>query len=638
MVETIKAERSKIDRKNLDKLRELYPNKFVSPEEAFQHIYQGNRIFIGSACGRPQYLVRSLEEYVEENERRFQPKGLQIWTFGIRPNKQDKYNDLLQHNLFFIGTGTRDAVQRGLAKYTPVFLSEVPELFRQKLVPVDVAIIQTSYPDEFNCLSLGISVDIVRSALENASLVIAQLNKNMPRVHGETFIDAGTVDYLIPFDEPLLENKGSVPDYIAQRIGKYVARIIQDGDTIQVGYGSIPDAIIANLHSKKNLGVHTELISDGIVKLMKMGVVNNAKKDINRGKTVASFCMGAKETYDYLHDNSAIEFLPIDYTNNPLNIARIKNMTAINSALEVDLTGQANAESLDGSFFSGVGGHADFMRGSLMAPGGKTILAMQSTAKGGEVSRIVPFLKEGASVSLTRGDIHYLVTEYGIAYLFGKNIRERAMSLISVAHPKFRPWLIEEAKKLSLIYKDQAFTPGKKGEYPEDLETHRTTNTGLRIFLRPVKITDEPLIKEFFYSLSGTSVQKRFFSMRKDLPHERLQELFLRVNYAEEMVILAFLDQKKEYLVGIGQYALTSNKATAEVAIVVRDKYQNIGIGTEILSYLAVLANKSGLIGFTGESLPENRAILHLFEKIGFEVQKKREAGVYVFNVYFRRY
>ena len=222
-------------------------------------------------------------------------------------------------------------------------------------------------------------------------------------------------------------------------------------------------------------------------------------------------------------------------------------MTAINSALEVDLTGQANAESLDG-LFSAVSEDMLISCAVRLWLLGKTILAMQSTAKGGTVSRIVPFLKEGASVSLTRGDIHYLVTEYGIAYLFGKNIRERAMSLISVAHPKFRSWLIEEAKKLSLIYKDQAFTPGKKGEYPEDLETHRTTKTGLRIFLRPVKITDEPLIKEFFYSLSSTSVQKRFFSMRKDLPHESCRN-FLRVNYAEEMVILAFLI-RKEFLVG----------------------------------------------------------------------------------------
>ena len=280
-------------------------------------------------------------------------------------------------------------------------------------------------------------------------------------------------------------------DEIAEKIGKYVARIVQDGDTIQVGYGSIPNAILSHLKDKKHLGVHTELLTDGIVELMQAGVIDNSRKDLNRGKTVAAFCMGKRETYQYLHDNPAIEFRQVNYTNNPTVLARQRNMTAINSALEIDLTGQATAESIGEIFYSGIGGQADFMRGAILSPGGKTILAIQSTAEDGKVSRIVPFLKEGAGVTLSRGDIHYVVTEYGIAYLHGKNIRERAMDLIAIAHPKFRAGLIEEAKRRHLIYKDQAYITGGGGEYPEHLEAHRTTKSGFALFLRPVRMNDE---------------------------------------------------------------------------------------------------------------------------------------------------
>ena len=314
-------------------------------------------------------------------------------------------------------------------------------------MPVDVALIQTSPPDDHGYMSLGISVDITKSAVENASMVITQVNTNVPRVHGDTFIHIDDADFIILHDESLLEYEVKVPGEIAQRIGKYVARIIEDGNTIQVGYGSIPNAILSNLRNKKHLGVHTELLTDGIVELMKEGVIDNSKKVVNRGKTVATFCMGKKETYEYIHDNPGIEFRTIDYTNNPLVIAQQRNMVAINSALEVDLTGQATAESIGKTFYSGIGGSADFMRGAVLTPEGRTILALQSAAKSGEASRIVPFLREGEGVTLGRGDVHYVVTEYGMAYLHGKNIRERAMDLIGIAHPKFRPWLIEEAKK-----------------------------------------------------------------------------------------------------------------------------------------------------------------------------------------------
>ena len=514
---------SEKDRK-IEEMKTTYPEKFVSEEKVFNHISPGNKIFISTACGEPQYLVQSLIKYVETNPKAFfDAEVLHVWTLGIAPYTDEKFKHNFRYDSFFIGNITRTAVNQGMADYTPVFLSEVPGLFARGLVPVDVALIQTSLPDDHGFMSLGVSVDIVKAATERAAWVIAQINSNMPRVHGDGFIHIEDVDFIIPYDEPLLEYLSEADDEIAQRIGKYVARLVQDGDTIQVGYGSLPNAIISNLEGKKHLGVHSELLTDGIVQLMKKKVIDNTRKTVNRGKTVAAFCMGKKETYEYIHDNPSFEFRAIDYTNNPLVIAQHHHMTAINSALQIDLTGQATAESLGKLFYSGVGGQADFMRGALLAPHGKTILAIQSTAENGTVSRIVPFLSEGAGVTLHRGDVHYVVSEYGIAYLHGKNIRERAIELISIAHPKFRPWLIEEAKRNFLIYKDQAFIPGERGEYPEFLETHKTTRTGLSVFFRPVKISDEAILQDFLYSVSDDTLYRRFISSRKDMPHERVQ-------------------------------------------------------------------------------------------------------------------
>jgi acyl-CoA hydrolase/RimJ/RimL family protein N-acetyltransferase len=623
--------------RKIEEMRKIWPGKFVSENQIFNHIHRGNRIFIGTGCGEPQYLVQALIRYVESHPTAFfDAEVFHVWTLGVAPYVDEKFKRNFRHNSFFIAKNTREAVNKGLADYTPIFLSNVPDLFDRGLVSIDVALIQTSLPDNHGYMSLGVSVDIVKAAVEKAPLVIAQVNSYMPRVHGDGFIHVKDVNFIIPHDEPILEYIPEADSEVAQRIGKYVSRLVRDGETIQVGYGGIPNAILSNLHDKKRLGVHSELLTDGIIELMKSHVIDNTKKSINRGKTVASFCMGKRETYEYIHDNPAIEFRTIDYTNNPLVIAQHENMTAINSALEIDLTGQATAESIGKLFYSGIGGQADFMRGAVLARNGKTILAMPSTAEGGTVSRIVPFLKEGAGVSLHRGDVHYVVTEYGIAYLRGKNIRERAMELIAIAHPDFRSGLIEAAKKLNLIYRDQAYVPGKKGEYPEHLEAHRTTKSGLEVLLRPVKISDEPLLKDFFYSLSDNSLYRRFISVRKDMPHERLQQ-FIAIDYTQQLVILAILSQgEKEIIIGIGQYALIEKAHTAEVGFAVRDEYQNKGVGIELLSTLTYLAKRQGLLGFYAEVLVENRAMLHLFENMGFDIKKRREEGVYEMEMMFK--
>ncbi len=623
--------------KRLNEMKSLFPEKFASEERIFNHIHPGDRIFIGSGCGEPQYLIKALIRYVESEPKAFfDTEVVHVYSFGLAPYADEKFKQNFRHTSFFIGNNTRDPINRGAADYTPIFLSQVPSLFSRGLVPIDIALIQTSPPDHHGYMSLGVSVDMVKAAAESASVVIAQVNSLMPRVHGDGFIHLRDVDFIIPHDEPILQYRSEADNEIAQGIGKYVARLVQDGDTIQVGYGSIPNAILSNLETKSHLGVHTELLGDGVVELIKKGVVDNTRKNINRGKTVAAFCMGAQATYAFIHDNPAIEFRTIDYTNNPLVIAEHRNMTAINSALEIDLTGQATAESIGRVYYSGIGGQADFMRGAILSRQGKAILAIQSTAENETVSRIVPALKEGAGATLHRGDVHYVVSEYGVAYLHGKNIRERAMELISIAHPKFRPWLIEEAKRLNMIYKDQAFIPGKQGEYPEDLEAYRTTKTGLEILLRPVKMSDEALLKDLFYSLSEGSMYRRFISLRRDMPHERLQP-FVIIDYTREMEILAVIPRgEKEDIVGVGQYSIQESNHTAEVAFAVRDNCQNQGIGTTLLSYLTYLAKRQGLLGFTATVLVENRPMLHLFEKMGFEMEKRIEEGVYELKMMFK--
>ena len=617
--------------------RERYPDKFQTEEWIFSQIHRGSKIFVGTACGEPQYLVQALTKYVESHPKHLvDAEVFQVWTLGVASYAEPRFKSNFRANSFFIGDNTRGAVNTGVADYTPVFLSQVPRLFHRGLVEVDVALIQVTPPDEHGFVSLGVSVDIVKAATEEARLIIAQINPQMPRVHGDGFIHIDRLDYIVVHDEPLLEYRPEAEEQVMTDIGRYVARLVQDGDTIQVGYGATPNAIIRALSTKKHLGVHTELFTDGIARLIDGGVIDNSRKTLNPGKTIAAFCMGTADTYRFINDNPQVEFRSIRYTNAPMNIARQENMVAINSALAIDLTGQATAESIGGQFYSGIGGQADFMRGAVMAPGGRSILTLPSTARGGEVSRIVPFVPEGAGITLNRGDVHYVVTEFGIAYLHGKNIRDRAMALIAVAHPKFRPWLIQEAKAHHLIYTDQAFLPGKRGEYPPELESFRRDKQGREIFVRPVRLSDESLLKDFFYDLSENTLYRRFISMRRDIPHERLQE-FVVIDYTREIVLLVFdPSQEVESVIAMGQYAIEPESHVAEVAFVVRDEYQNRGIGSTLLSYLTFLGKKQGLLGFTAEVLVENKPMLHVFEKAGFEMAKVRVEGVYELRMMFR--
>lgn len=610
-----------------------YDVDYVEAKKALQKIGRGSRIFVGSGASEPQYLVKELTELATQF---YDTEIFHIQTLGVAPYTEEKFEDRFRHNAFFVDDNTRDAVATGRADYTPIFMRDIPGLFKSGRVPLDVSLVQVSPPDEHGYVSLGVAVDIVKAAVENSKMIIAQVNPEVPRVHGDSFIHVDDIDYLVYKEEKLLEFDPIVATETAKEIAGYVSTLIEDEATLQVGYGIIPNAILSHLDEKEDLGIHTEMLSEDLANLIKEGVVTNKKKTLHPGKSIGTFLMGTKDLYDFVDNNPGIELHTTDYVNDPLTIAKNYKMTAINTALQVDLTGQVCADSLGYSFYSGIGGHADFMRGAGYAEDGKSIIAISSTAQNGEVSRIVTHLNEGAGVVTTRGDVEYVVTEYGIAYLKGKNIRERAMELINVAHPKFRDDLLKEAKEHNLVFQDQMLVIGEGGRYPDEYEDYKGIN-GREYLFRPMKATDEELLKDLFYSLSDESRYKRFMSARKDMPHERRQE-FVQINYKKEMAIVV-IDTEIEgphKMVGVGDYQVKEGQNIAEVSVMIRDEYQDQGIGTVLLEYLTMIAKQRGLYGFTAEVLADNRKMLRVFEKMGYDIEKQREGGEYILKMRFK--
>jgi len=611
--------------------QDRYSDKIRTPEHAIATIRRGDKVFIGSGAAEPQVLVKSL---ISSAGRLADTRIMHIMTLGVAPYTEEKFTDQFRHNAFFIGANTRQAVSEGRADYTPVFLSEIPALFRSGQTPVDVALIQVSLPDKHGYCSYGVSTDVVKSAAESANKVIAEINPRMPRALGDCFINMNDIDIAVPVDVPLLYSHRERADDVARRIGKNIASLIPDGSTLQMGIGTIPDSVLHYLTDKKDLGIHTEMFSDGFMDLAQTGVINNSKKTIHTGKTVASFCIGGQDLYDYVDNNPSIEFHPTEYTNDPFIIARNDNMMAINSAIEVDLSGQVCADSLGTMFYSGIGGQVDFVRGAARSKGGKPIIAMPSTAKDETISRISVHLKSGAGVVTTRGDVHYIVTEWGIAYLHGKNIRERAMALIGVAHPKFRAALLEEAKKLNYVYKDQIL-PEEGVVYPEDLETIMTTKGGDELVVRPVRPTDEEMLSDMFYDLSDQTIINRFFSMLKSMPHRKLQTLCC-IDYMNEMSLVAISGgSPKQKIVGLGSYHLNPATQKAEIAFLVADAWQGKGIGTYLMKSIVKIARTKNIKGLTAEVLRDNVAMIALMHKSGVPPKSTPAGGSYIFTMDF---
>jgi acyl-CoA hydrolase len=419
-------------------------HKLMSAEEAVSVVRSGDRVYIHSGCAEPERLVQAL---IRRRQDLRDVEIVHLLTLGNADYVLPEMEPHFRHNAFFIGANVREAVNSGRADFTPIFLSEISSLFVSGQLPIDVCLIQVSPPDPHGYCSLGVAVECTKTAAQCARTVIAEINPQMPRVHGDSFIHVNRIDILVKSDAPLLELPQSPVTAVQIQIAKHVAGLIEDGSTVQMGIGGIPDAVWSFLEGHRNLGVHTEMFSDRIIPLIESGAINGERKTIHTGKVVASFVLGTRKLFDFIGNNPVIEFHPSEYVNDPFVISQNARMVAINSALQIDLTGQVCADSMGNYLYSGIGGQIDFIRGAARSRGGKPIIAMPSTAKGGTLSRIVLNLYPGSGVVTSRGDVHYVVTEYGVAYLHGKNIRERAEALIGIAHPQFQNALYESACK-----------------------------------------------------------------------------------------------------------------------------------------------------------------------------------------------
>lgn len=608
-----------------------FASKICTPEEAVRAIAPGRRILIGSGAAEPTRLVEAMvanSDHLADNE------VVHLLTLGPAPYVQPGMERRFRHMAFFIGPNVRQAVREGRADFMPVFLSEIPELIRSRRVGIDVALIQVSPPDRHGFVSLGVSVDIVRAAVNTAELVLAEVNPNMPRALGDSFLHVDRITRLLPVDYALPERVIHESDDVSREIGRHVARLIPDGATLQAGIGRIPDAVMASLVDHHDLGVHTEMFSDGVMELFEAGVINGKRKTLLPGKLVTSFLMGSRKLYDWVDDNPAVEMRASHFTNNPVTIARNDRMVAINSALAVDLTGQVASDTLSGQFFSGIGGQVDFIRGAVASRGGKAIIALPSTAKAGTLSRIQPVFEEGAGVVTSRGDVHFVVTEYGVADLWGKNIRQRVMSLIEIAHPDFRGELLAAAKSRRYVFADQV---APRASYPWAEARVHLLPGGESVTVRPVRLTDEEKVRDMFYRLSDESTYRRFLGFKRTHPHEEMQRL-VDLDFEQNVALVACTsDGEHEELIALSQYVLDPATRLADIAFVVQDEWQGRGVGRLLMTRMRAIADSRGLDGFTATVLAENKPMLTIFQRSGLKIQLELCQGAYELKALFEK-
>jgi len=425
-----------------------YKEKLVTAEEAVAEIKSHDRVYVSGNAATPYVLMKALAARRDELEG---VELVHVLLLGRDPLAAPEMEGHFRHNSLFVGPADRKAINEGRADYVPIFLHQIPNLFHSGLMPIDVAMMHLSPPDEHGFMSYGAEVLSSKAAAENARIVIAQVNEKMPRILGDSFIHVSRVHKIVEMSADLPELHKKPFSDVEQKIGSYIADLIEDGATLQLGIGGIPDAVLAALKDRRDLGVHTEMVSDGVIDAIEAGVITGTRKNFHPGKIILTFMLGSKKIYEFAHNNPIFEAHPTDYTNHPFKVAQNDNMVAVNSAIEVDITGQVCSDSIGTYIYSGFGGQVDFIRGAAHSKGGKPIIALPSTAKNGEMSRIVPFLKKGAGVVTTRADVMYVVTEYGVAYLHGKNLKERTEALINIAHPAFRDELLREAKERNLI-------------------------------------------------------------------------------------------------------------------------------------------------------------------------------------------
>ena len=606
-------------------MTKAYQDKVVSAEQAISSISRGKRIFIGSYCGEPQHLVNALIEHTDHFS------DVEVVRFlNLEGSLMGLVADETQGRCYHVrsiyqGSGMIKGLTASRRFLTPMNLYTVPSLFQKRHIPIHYALIQVSPPDAFGWLNLGVSVDITLAAAHAADVVIVQVNPNMPVVPGYGMIHVDEVDYIVEHQEDLLTVYPTPEIKEAGRVAKLLSSLIEDGSTLHISPGFTPELISAALGDKKDLGIHSLMILDVMKDLAQRGVITNRKKGFNEGKMVASGAIGSEDLYHYLNGNPAIEFRPCDYVSNPVMIARHHKMTAINRVTSIDLKGQVAADGIAQNHFADVAGLVDFSRGAAMAQNGKSIVVVQSTSDDGQISNIV--LEQAAgTVAIPAADVTYVVTEYGAVNLFGKNVQERAMAMISVAHPDFRERLFEQARREGLIGQERKLYESQFGVYPAWLEEVLTI-AGQKVTLRPVKTVDDRLIQDHFYEMEEKDVAKRFFGRRHHFYWDEMKDMFI-VDYTRNCSIVAYLGEEGYgRIIGIGGYFLEGSGA-GEVAYSVAKDWQGKGIAVRLQQKVVDAALANGLTGLDALVLKENFSMLALFKKLPYQVRTSYEDGI----------
>jgi len=586
------------------------------------YLKSGNRIFIGSNAAVPNALI---DDLIANSNKLHDIETVHILTLSENVWAKPEHKDLFKVNSFFIGgKNIREAIAEGRGDYTPCFVSEIPRLFNENSLPLDAALIMVSPPDEYGYCSLGVSVDIVSGAVKAAKYVIAQINPKMPRTNGHSFVHVNQIHAWMHAEQDLPQVFPPEIDMRTEQIGQYVAMLIENGATLQIGIGKIPEAVLRYLGNHKDLGIHTEMISDAVIDLMLKGVINNRKKTFNKGKAVVTYCIGSQKLYDFVDGNPHIEFYPSEYVNSPEKIAKNDNMISVNSAIEVDLTGQVVADSIGYQFYSGIGGQVDFVRGATLSKGGKAIIALPSTTKDGKTSRIVAHITQGGGVVTSRGHVAFVVTEFGIASLQGKSIRERTLELIRIAHPKFRDELLSKVRKHYWVPEYQKNTPSSVPELGK-IEMKRFNFAYTNYILRPLRPADERKLQEFFYSHNKETLLMRYNHQLTQMTREKSCNLVSVDQHTDLALCFTVTDHMGEMIQAVARYYFIEGTNSGEVAFVIKESLRGRGMASALLGEMITIARIRKLDSLVACVRRDNASMLKVFEKVGFVRQPSED-------------
>ncbi len=615
-------------------LQDKYRSKLRTADQSVRMIRSGQRVFIGSSCGEPQHLVDALIDHAKYFSDVEVVRLLSIEGSLLSLMVDEYRGHTFNVRSIYQGSEQTKSLRANKRFITPMTLWAVPNLFKRGLLPLHVALIQVSPPDDYGWMSLGISVDVTLAAAQSAAMVIAQVNPKMPRVPGHGFIHLNDVDLIVEKEENLL-TAFNLPEYeAAAEIAKITANLVEDGSTIHLGLAELSNAIALALSVKNDLGVHTEILTDDLMNLVIEGVVTNRYKELNEGKLVASGAIGSDGLYHLLHNHVAIEFRASDYVNHPAIISQNNKMVAINFARTMDLSGQVYADALPQNHFSGVTGMLDFVLGASMTPGSKSIVVISARSIDGKDSRIIPKTDLG-SIVIPKSHVSYVVSEFGMVNLMGKNIEERAMAMISLAHPDFRDELFHEAQEAGLIDRNRTLSESLFGVYPVRLEETRVCD-GQQVTFRPAKPVDGRLIQEHFYNMDEEDVETRFFGIRRSFFREDMENMF-QVDYIKNLSLVAVTGEIGfEKVIGIGMYAL-EHGTIAEVAFSTSKEWQGKGIAGVLLHKLAEAARQNGMTGLVAYTFPRNVAMIKLFRKLPYKVETIYEGDTLLLKCSFEK-